>query len=83
MSRSYTFSPQSATMACSGTSLLFNNIICSTGWRKLYNEELHNFYCSPDIIRMVKSISMRWTGHVAHMKEMRNAYKIFSLGSVE
>jgi hypothetical protein len=25
------------------------------GWRKLYNEELHNLYFSPSIIRMIKS----------------------------
>jgi hypothetical protein len=37
------------------------------GWRKLYNEELHNFYCSPSIIRMIKSRTMRWAGHVARM----------------
>jgi hypothetical protein len=24
-------------------------------WRKLHNEELHNLYSSPDIIRQVKS----------------------------
>jgi hypothetical protein len=24
------------------------------GWRKLHNEELHNLYCSPSIIRKVK-----------------------------
>jgi hypothetical protein len=24
------------------------------GWRKLHNEELHNLYSSPDIIRMLK-----------------------------
>jgi hypothetical protein len=35
------------------------------GWRKLHNEELHNFYCSPSIIRMFKSMTMRWAGHVA------------------
>jgi hypothetical protein len=29
-------------------------------WRKLHNEELHNLYSSPDIIRQVKS---RWAGH--------------------
>jgi hypothetical protein len=29
-------------------------------WRKLHNEELHNFYSSPDIIRQVKSRRMRW-----------------------
>jgi hypothetical protein len=35
------------------------------GWRKLHNEELHNLYSSPNIIRMIKSRRMRWTGHVA------------------
>jgi hypothetical protein len=34
------------------------------GWRKLLNEELHNLYCSPSIIRMIKSRRMRWAGHV-------------------
>jgi hypothetical protein len=37
------------------------------GWRKLHNEELHNLYFSPSIIRMIKSRRMRWAGHVAHM----------------
>jgi hypothetical protein len=36
-------------------------------WRKLHNEELHNFYSSPDIIRMIKSRRIRWTGNVARM----------------
>jgi hypothetical protein len=31
------------------------------GWRKLHNEELHNFYSSPSIIRMIKSRRIRWT----------------------
>jgi hypothetical protein len=30
------------------------------GWRKLHNEELHNLYSSPSIIRMIKSRRMRW-----------------------
>jgi hypothetical protein len=29
------------------------------GCRKLYNEELHNLYCSPSIIRFIKSKRMR------------------------
>jgi hypothetical protein len=45
-------------------------------WRKLHNEELHNFYSSPSIIRMIKSRRMRWVGHVARMGEKRNAYRI-------
>jgi hypothetical protein len=45
-------------------------------WRKLHNEELHNLYSSPNIIRMIKSRRMRWAGHVARMGETRNAYSI-------
>jgi hypothetical protein len=37
------------------------------GWRKLYNEELHNLYSSPSIIRIIKSRRKRWMGHVARM----------------
>jgi hypothetical protein len=29
------------------------------GWRKLHNEELHNLYSSPSIIRMIESRRMR------------------------
>jgi hypothetical protein len=42
------------------------------GRRKLHNEELHNLYFSPNIIRMIKSMRMRCTGHVARMWAMRN-----------
>jgi hypothetical protein len=45
-------------------------------WRKLQNEELHNLYSSPNIIRMIKSRRIRWAGHVARMGEKRNAYRI-------
>jgi hypothetical protein len=45
------------------------------GWRRLLDEELHNLYASPNIVRAMKSRSMRWAGHVVHT-EMRNAYKI-------
>jgi len=30
-------------------------------WRRLHNEELHNLYASPNIIRVIKS----WVGNVA------------------
>jgi hypothetical protein len=43
-------------------------------WRKLHNEELHNLYSSPNIIRIIKSRRMRWAGHVARMGAKRNAY---------
>jgi len=43
------------------------------GRRRLNNEELHNLYASPCIIRVIKSRRIRWTEHVARTKEMRNA----------
>jgi hypothetical protein len=43
--------------------------------RKLHNEELHDLYSSPSIIRMVRSRWMRWAGHV-HKLENRTAYRI-------
>jgi hypothetical protein len=46
------------------------------GWRKLHDEELHNMYSSPSIIRMIKSRRMRWVGHVAQMGKKRNACRI-------
>jgi hypothetical protein len=47
------------------------------GWRQLHNEELHNLYCSPSIIRIIKSRRMRWAWHVARMGEKMNAYRIW------
>jgi hypothetical protein len=46
------------------------------GWRKLHNEELHNLYSTPSIIKIIKSRRMRWTGHVARMGEKRNVYRL-------
>jgi hypothetical protein len=46
------------------------------GWRKLHNEELHNLYSSPSIIRIIKSRRMRWVGRVARMGEKRNVYRL-------
>jgi hypothetical protein len=45
-------------------------------WRKLHNEELHNLYSSPNIIRIIKSRRMRWAGHVASIVKKRNTYRI-------
>jgi hypothetical protein len=38
-------------------------------WRKLYNGELKNLYCSPNIVRVIKSRRTRWPGHVARIGE--------------
>jgi hypothetical protein len=43
---------------------------------KLHNEDLHNLYDSPNIIRVITSSRMRRAGHVAHLREMRNTYNI-------
>jgi hypothetical protein len=45
------------------------------GLRRLHNEELHNLYASPNIIRVIKSRRLKMVGHV-HMGEMMNAYNI-------
>jgi len=31
-------------------------------WRKLHTEELNDQYCSPNIVRVIKSRRMRWAG---------------------
>jgi hypothetical protein len=38
-------------------------------WRKLHNEELHDLYFSPSIIRIIKARRMRWAGYVARIGE--------------
>jgi hypothetical protein len=38
------------------------------GWKTLYNEDLHNWYSSPNTIRMVKLKSMRLAGHVEEVE---------------
>jgi hypothetical protein len=46
-------------------------------WRKLHNEELHDMYSSPNIIKIMKSRRrMKWAGHAARMGEKRNAYRL-------
>jgi hypothetical protein len=43
---------------------------------KLHNEELHDLYSVPSIIRIIKVRRMRWAGHAARMGEKRNAYRL-------
>jgi hypothetical protein len=45
-------------------------------WRKLHNEELHDLYSSPNIVRVIKSRRMRWAGHVARMGVRRGVYRV-------
>jgi hypothetical protein len=54
-------------------------IVC----RKLHKEEHHNFYCSVNIARMIKSRQMRCVGHVACLEERMNSYTILVWISVE
>jgi PAS domain-containing protein len=51
-------------------------------WRELHNEELHDLYSLPSIIRMIKPRRMRWAGNVAGIGEKRNEYK-FLVGKPE
>jgi hypothetical protein len=44
--------------------------------RKLHNEELNNLYCSPNIVRVLKSRRMGWASYVAYIVEGRCLYRI-------
>jgi hypothetical protein len=48
-------------------------------WRKLHNDEFHNLYSSPNIVRVIKSRRLRWTGHAARMG-MGEVFTEFWLG---
>ena len=45
-------------------------------WRKLHNEELNDLYCSPNIIRVIKSTTMIWARHIPRMGERRGVYRV-------
>jgi hypothetical protein len=45
-------------------------------WRKLHNEELNDLYSLPNIVRVVKSRSMKWAGRVARMGEERGVHRV-------
>jgi hypothetical protein len=45
-------------------------------WRKLLNDELHNLYFSPNVVRVIKSRRMRWAAHLARMGDRRGVYRV-------
>jgi hypothetical protein len=45
-------------------------------WRKLHNDELHDVYRSPNIVRVIKSRRLRWAEHVARMGAGRGVYRV-------
>ena len=47
-------------------------------WRMLHNEKLLSLYRSPNVVRVIKSRSLRWAGHVARMGEDTSASKILT-----
>jgi hypothetical protein len=50
-------------------------------WRKLHNEELHDLYSLPTIVRVIKSGKMRWVGHVRSSDGKGiGVYRVFSGG---
>jgi len=44
--------------------------------RKLYNEERNDLYFSPNTFLVIKSIRIRWVGHVERMGERRGVYRV-------
>jgi hypothetical protein len=46
------------------------------GWRKLHNEELHNLYFAPSVIRIIRSRKMRLAGACSTNREKKNAYRL-------
>jgi len=45
--------------------------------RKLHSEELYDLYCSPNVVRVIKSRRMRWVGHVARLGRVEVHTKIW------
>jgi hypothetical protein len=44
-------------------------------WRQLNDEELHDLYCSPSVVRVIKTRRKRWTGNVAYIEGRSGAYR--------
>jgi hypothetical protein len=38
------------------------------GCGKMHNDEVHNMYCWPDMVRKFKPRGMRWAGNIARVE---------------
>jgi len=45
-------------------------------WRRLHNEELNYLYCSPNIVRVIKSRILRWAWNLSRMGKERGVYRV-------
>ena len=45
-------------------------------WRRMHNEELNDWYSSPNIVQVIKSRRMGWAGHVARTGEERGVCRV-------
>ena len=43
-----------------------------------YNDELHSLYCLHNIVRMIKSIILKWADHVGRLKGSKVAFNILT-----
>ena len=44
-------------------------------WRRLPNKEIYALYFSPNIMRVIKSRGLKWTGYVARIGERKGAHR--------
>jgi hypothetical protein len=49
---------------------------CKRKLERLHNEEPHDLYSLPNILRAVKSRWVRWMAYVACMWEKRDVYRV-------
>jgi DNA-binding transcriptional regulator PaaX len=59
---------------CCSVYCLCVNVYCAAA--TIHNEELHELYSSPTVVRVIKSRRMRWAGHVARKGEGRRVYRV-------
>jgi hypothetical protein len=45
-------------------------------WRKFHNDELHDLYSLPKIVRAITSRRIRWAGQVARMGKGSGVYRV-------